>query len=232
MAEGHRARLKKRFLTEGLENFEPHNTLELLLFYAIPRVDTNPIAHRLIDRFGSVSAVLDASVSELSSVDGVGENAAIFLKLIGESYRYLDSDTDNFDKLVLDDEERISKYLIGAYRGVPNEVVMLLMFDAKRRLIETCRVHEGSVSSAGVNIRKLAELALEKRAVSVILAHNHPGGLAFPSADDIAVTTALHRALVVLEIQLVSHYIIAGGEYITFGPDISPMRPPKLSVFQ
>lgn len=232
MAQGHRERLKRRFLNEGLENFEPHNVLELLLFYAIPRIDTNPIAHRLMDRFGSLSEVFNASVSELCSVEGIGENAAVFLKLMGESLKYCQSDTEKTDRMTFDQEKRIGKYLIGKYRGLQNEVVFLLIFDGKRRLIETYKVYEGSVSSAGVNIRRMAQIALENRAVAVILAHNHPGGIAFPSSDDLLVTASLKKALMLLDIDLVAHYIIAEESYIKLDSELKTTDNPSLSTFK
>lgn len=232
MAEGHRERLKRRFINEGLENFEPHNVLELLLFYSIPRVDTNPIAHRLIDRFGSLSEVFNASVSELCSVEGVGENTAVFLKLVGESLKYCQNDTEKTDRIMFDQEKRIGRYLIGKYRGVQNEVVFLLLFDGKRRLIETYKVHEGSVASSGVNIRKMAQIALEKRAVSVILAHNHPGGIAFPSSDDLSTTASLKKALMLLDIDLVAHYIVADDRYIKVDSESKTSENPSLSTFK
>ena len=98
MAEGHRERVKRRFLTEDLESFEAHNALEFLLFYGLPRIDTNGIAHRLIDRFGSFSEVLEAPLDELASVDGVGDNAAIFLKLIHSTVKYYEDDVAEHDE--------------------------------------------------------------------------------------------------------------------------------------
>ncbi len=215
MAEGHRARLKKRFLNDDLDNFEPHNALELLLFYALPRVDTNPIAHRLIEKFGSFSAVLQAPKEEIASVEGMGENAAVFLKVINSSFRYYEADRRSIERLTLDTPEKIGSFLVGKYAGLGNERVSILLFDNKRRLIEMRVVYEGSVTSAGINIRQLAEIALFKHASFVILAHNHPNGIAFPSVDDLAVTDALRKALELLEITLADHYIIADDEYIT-----------------
>ena len=141
MAEGHRARLKARFLTDGFDNFNEINALELLLFYTIPRSDTNPIAHRLLDRFGSFSAVLDADYNELLEVDGVSDHTATFLKLLPQTARYYESSkiTERKELATLSD---IGEFFVRKYVGVIKETVYLLLLDNKRCMISVEKIHE------------------------------------------------------------------------------------------
>ena len=214
MAEGHRERVKRRFLSEDLDGFEAHNALEFLLFYALPRIDTNGIAHSLIDRFGSFSEVLEAPLDELASVDGVGDNAAIFLKLLHSTVRYYENDVSRRSQESFDSKDAIGKFLIEKFAGEKNEKVILLLLDNKGGLIESRVLHEGSVNSSAVNVRRITEIALMGRASSVTIAHNHPRGIAIPSADDISVTESIRRALMLVDIKLLDHYIVAENNYI------------------
>lgn len=214
MADGHRQRLKSRFLQSGLDGFNEINALELLLFYTVPRQDTNPLAHRLLDRFGSFSAVLDADYADLVRVSGVSDHTATFLKLLPETARYYQSSkiTEKTELATLAD---IGEYLVKKYVGVLRETVFMLMFDNKRCLIGCEKIHEGSVSSAAVSIRNIAETALKKRAASVVISHNHPSGLAVPSPDDIMITRNFKNALNTLEIEFIDHFIVADNKYCT-----------------
>lgn len=214
MAEGHRERVKRRFLSEDLDGFEAHNALEFLLFYALPRIDTNGIAHSLIDRFGSFSEVLEAPLDELASVDGVGENAAMFLKLLHSTVRYYENDVSRRSRDSFDSKDAIGKFLVEKFAGEKNEKVILLLLDNKGGLIESRVLHEGSVNSSAVNVRRITEIALMSRASSIVIAHNHPRGIAFPSADDISVTESIRRALMLVDIKLLDHYIVAENNFI------------------
>ncbi|MBQ3870513.1 MAG: RadC family protein [Clostridia bacterium] len=212
MAKGHRQRLKERFLQSGLDDFNEINALELLLFYAIPQKDTNPIAHNLLDRFGSFIAVLDADYNDLLTVDGVSEHTAAFIKLIPQTAGYYQSRKISAKK-ALPTLQDIGDYLVGKYVGVTKETVYLMLLDNKRCLISCEKVYEGSVNSAGVSVRKLAEIALKKRAASVVLAHNHPDGLPLPSSDDLLMTKNMQNALATLEIEFLDHFIISENKY-------------------
>ena len=212
MAEGHRGRLKQRFLSDGLDRFNEINALELLLFYAVPREDTNPLAHRLLDRFGSFTGVLDADFDELKSVDGVSDHTATYLKLLPEAARYYQSGKikERVELVTLTD---IGEYLVRKYVGVTKEIVYMLMLDSKRCVIGFEKVYEGSVCSAGVSVRSMAESALKRHARAVVIAHNHPNGLAIPSPDDIAVTRNMKAAFDTLEIQFINHFIVSDNKY-------------------
>ena len=211
---GHRQRLKTRFLEEGLEHFGDHQVLELLLFYCIPRQDTNPIAHALLDHFGSLSQVMEAPPSELQKIPGMGEASAAFLSLINSFTRYYQVNRAS-SLVILNTLEQCGSYLMPFFYGRRNETVYLLCLDAKCKVLCCKEVGEGSVNSASVPIRRIVEMALGANATSAILAHNHPSGLAFPSDEDQLTTRQLAIALAAVDITLVDHMIIADDEFVS-----------------
>ena len=212
--KGHRSRLKQRFLAEGLDSFTDIQALELLLFYGVPRQDTNPIAHRLLDRFGSLSQVLEASPEELQRVPGVGENAATLLTLVTQFARFYQVDCAQRVKC-LTTLDACGEYLIPYFFGRNKETVFLLCLDAKCKVLCCKEVGEGSVNSASVSIRKIVETALASNATTVILAHNHPSGVALPSEEDIQTTRRLAAALQAVEITLADHMVMADGDFVS-----------------
>ena len=177
--DGHRQRLKQRFLEEGLDNFTDIQVLELLLFYCIPRQDTNPIAHRLLDHFGGLSQVLEASPEQLQKVPGIGESAATFLSLITEVGRYYLVDRSTRER-ILNTIDDCGKYLVPFFFGRSKETVFLLCLDAKCKVLCCKEIGEGSVNSAGISVRKVMETALGANASVVVLAHNTPAVLRYP----------------------------------------------------
>lgn len=212
MHKDHRKHTKDRFLSEGLDSFEPHNVLELLLFYSIPQKDTNETAHMLINRFGSLSAVFDAPYDDLLTVPGISEHSATLIKLIPAiSRRYAMEKNSKVTKL--SSIEDIGKYLVARYLGVTEETVLLLLLDNKFGLIDCVKVHEGSVNSSAITMRKLIETALFKRASMEVLAHNHPSGVALPSSDDLFTTQQVKRAFDLVEIGMLAHIIVAGDTF-------------------
>ncbi len=214
MHEGHRARVKKRFLEEGLDHFSDIQALELLLFYALPRVDTNPIAHGLLDRFGSLSQVLEASPEELCKVPGVGENGALLLNLIPQMGRFYMTDRAK-SATILTSLEQCAEFLVPRFFGRKLETVFLLCLDAKCKVLCCKELGEGSVNSTGLSIRRVVETALGVNASSAVLAHNHPSGLAIPSPEDIQTTRRIAMALQAVEITLVDHIIVADDDYVS-----------------
>ena len=212
--DGHRQRLKDRFAREGLDNFEQHQVLELLLFYCIPRKDTNTIAHELLEQFGTLAQVLEAPASELRKVPGVGVGASTFLSLVNDVGRYYQVNRAE-RPTILTTVEQCGDYLIPRFYNRRNETVFLLCLDAKCKVLCCKEVGEGSVNSASVPIRRLVELALAANATSVVLAHNHPSGYALPSDEDICTTRRVAVALNAVEIQLVDHIVVADGDYVS-----------------
>ena len=216
MHTGHRQRLKDQFLENGLDGFTDIQVLELLLFYAIPRIDTNDIAHHLLKRFGSLEQVLDAPPSELMKVEGVGPNAATFISLLTAANRYFQVRRSENVKILTTVTE-CGHYMMPFFHGRTNETVFLLCLDAKCKVLACREVGEGSVNSASVPIRRIVETALMSKAVSVVLAHNHPSGLAVPSHEDVVSTQRTAAALAAVEITLVDHIIVADDDFVTLG---------------
>lgn len=213
--DGHREKMRRRFLSGGLEHFADHEALELLLYYAIPRKDTNPIAHALMDRYGSLSAVLAAPVEDLQKVEGIGESAAILLKLVPRiCYKARLADAERQD-LILDTTPRAGAYLLERFYGEQNEVIYQLCLDRKGKLVACKRLGSGNIGSAALDIRRLVENAIHSNASSVILAHNHPSGVALPSSEDFTVTERAKQALATIEVELLDHIIVADETFVS-----------------
>lgn len=212
--DGHRERLKERFRSEGLDGFTEVQVLELLLFYSVPRKDTNEIAHALLEKFGTLAQVLDANPADLEKVPGMGSSSALFLKLLSAAgRRYQISRTES--ATILRTLEQCGAYLQPRFFGRKHEAVFLLCLDAKCKVLGCKQVGEGSVNSAGVPIRRIVETALSANATMVVLAHNHPSGLALPSADDIQTTKRLAVALDTVEITLIDHLVFSDDDYVS-----------------
>ena len=212
--DGHRQRLKERFLREGLDHFSDVQVLELLLFYCIPRQDTNPIAHSLLERFGSLSQVLEAPVEELCKVPGIGQSAAVLLSMMLPISRFYQKNRAE-NVRILASMDACGEYLVPYFHGRRNETVFLLCLDAKCKVLGCREMGEGSVNSAGVPIRRIVETALGLNATTAILAHNHPSGFALPSGEDIQTTHRVAAALSAVEITLADHIIVADGDYVS-----------------
>lgn len=211
---GHRDRLRSRFLREGLDNFTDIQVLELMLFFSVPRRDTNPIAHRLLEHFGCLSRVLEAPVEELLRVEGIGESSALLLRLFHEAARYYQVDKTIQEK-ILPTITACGEYLVPFFFGRQVETVYLLCLDAKCKVLCCQQVCEGSVNSAGVSVRRIAEIALNAKATTAVLAHNHPSGIALPSAEDVQTTHRVAAALRAVEVILADHVIVADGDYVS-----------------
>ena len=210
----HRQRLKNRFSQEGLDNFDPVHALELLLFYAIPQKDTKPVARALLDHFGSYTAVLEASREELEAVPGVGPNVATFLNLMHASCGYYQTQKAAEEK-ILDDVNKYGGYLLKRFYGRRRETVFLLCLDAKCKLLSCQLVGEGDVNSANIPMRRIVELALAANATSVVLAHNHPSGIAVPSREDVLTTRHLATVLGGMDIILADHVVAADDDFVS-----------------
>ena len=211
--DGHRQRLKTEFLARP-DSFPDHKLLELLLFYANPRSDTNPLAHELMDHFGSLAGVLDATPEELQKVKGVGEHAAVLFKVVKEfSGRYLTVRTqvDDIARNARDYYALLRPYFFGAR----NEMLCLLCLDGKHKVLGIRRLGEGNVNAVNVTTRLIAEAALSLNASAVVLAHNHVSGIAFPCDEDIATTNSLAPILNTLGVALVDHLIFVDDDMVS-----------------
>lgn len=206
---GHRSRVKDRFEQNGMRDFQDHQVLEMLLFYAIPQRDTNDLAHILIDEFGSLAGVFDAPLESLEAMKGMGKNSAILIKMIPEIYsKYLENKNLN-RKLVLNTPTAVTKYFASKFIGYQHEVLMAAFIDNQCRHKKTIIVSEGGQSSTEINIRKIASTAMNLNATSVIIAHNHPQGVAAPSASDVESVREMKKIFKKLDLLLVDSIIIS-----------------------
>lgn len=212
--DGRRERVRKRFMENKLEGFADHEALELLLYYAHARGDVNPLAHTLLDRFGSLSGVFSASKEMLTQVEGVGEQTAVLLQLvplIAQRARQADLKKE----LVLNTREKIGDYLLELFSQERNEAVYEVCLDGKGKLLACRRLGEGSVSAVNLDIRKIVQNAIVFCASSVILAHNHPSGVALPSEADHAATLRVKAALESVDVRLEDHIVVADHDYVS-----------------
>ena len=211
--DGHRKKMRARFLETGLDAFADHEALELLLYYAIPRKDTNGIAHELMSRYGTLEAVLSAPVEDLMRVEGIGEQAAVLLKLVPKVVQKarLSANKDT----ILNSTERAGSFLLERFRGEKNEVIYQLCLDKKGKLLSCRRLNEGGADSSELNLRRLVENALLASASAVILSHNHPSGIALPSTEDYVTTERVQEALRMVGVTLVDHIIVADDDFVS-----------------
>ena len=208
----HRKRLRNRFQKEGLQSFEPHQVLELLLTYAIPQKDVNPIAHDLLNTFGTIDKVLEAPLQDLEKVNGIGEYAATLIRLAGAVSAYY-ADSKNQDMQILDSTEKLGKFFLPKFLGKTVEYTYLLSLDNRLRLLDCSVISEGSVTEAPLPLRKVIDTLLRFRATAAVIAHNHPNGFALPSSADCMMTQELMNCLQKIEVQLLDHIIVSGNEF-------------------
>ncbi len=217
--EGHRSKLKKRFLNQGLAGFEDHNILELILFFAIPRRDTNVIAHNLLSKFGSFSRVFEASVEELCSVDGIGQHAAHLIKTYpAVAKRYYQDRFKEEKKLPM--YHQLGQDLVLQFAGVDHEQVLVLFYDNSLGFRGQVILHEGDINSVTFSLRKVCDAALQHNAAYMILAHNHPHGLPIASSEDLNTTSRVQNFLSQMNVVLIDHFIIGEGRFSSVQKEI------------
>ena len=218
--DGHRDRIRSRYIEYGLENFNDINVLELVLFYAIPRADTNVIAHALIDRFGSLDAVFDASIPELCEVNGVGLRAATLISLFPAVMRKYDNAKIRGMRFLTNSHE-MGDYFLPKFKYLREEVLLMVSLDSNGRILSLNEVSSGVVNSVQVNTRRIVEFAIRNRASFVVIAHNHPDGLAIPSVEDSMMTKTIFDALNNVGIELLDHIVVAGDDFVSFADTLS-----------
>jgi len=212
--EGHRQRLKERFLSEGLDSFQPHEVLEFLLFFGIQRRDTNALAHELISRYGSLSEVIDAPYEQLVQEKGMTANAAVLLKALPPISKVYLRDKQA-PRQTLNSPKKLCAYFPDFFLGEMTEVIYLLTLDDALQPISCDRIAEGTVDAANCSVRLIAANALRHSASRVVLAHNHPRGFASPSNDDVLFTREICKSLRMLDIELVDHIIVAKEQSVS-----------------
>ena len=213
--EGHRQRLRQRFLQYGLDPYPEYQALELLLFYAIPRRDTEPLARALLERFGSLQEVLYANPEELSQVPGIGENAATLIHLIQALYRKGCLSSSRQPELIFTSGIQAGEYFVNYFIGKTSEELHAAFLDKKGKVLAIRCIASGGKDALSLNVRKVVEEAILSHASGVILSHNHPSGIALPSEADNRATVEIREALNTVGIRLLDHVIVADGDYVS-----------------
>ena len=213
--DNHRKRVREEFLKKGFDlDTPPHKIIEMLLFYSIPRKDTNETAHLLLDKFGSIEALLEANPKEIMKVNGCAETTAALIKLVQTISKYYINEKKKSDFTIgsLDD---IHKYIFDRYIGVTEEEVAITSLDNRLRIVGFDVIGKGDVSSALASTRKAAEAVMARKATIAVLSHNHPGDYPLPSGDDIKTTEKMYAALRTVKVRLIDHVIIGNNEYVS-----------------
>ena len=209
--DGHRDRMRERFSKTGFEGMQEHEILEMLLYYSVPRKDTNPIAHNLIDSFGSLAGVLEASEDQLLLVNGITQNSATLIKMMLPMFHQYSK--KSIAGVKLQTSQETAEFLCNYYTGITNERVMVICLDASCKMLAFEKVCDGDSGCCLLNCRKLIEIVLKyPMTVAVILAHNHPGGVALPSREDVDSTIELTKMLRNVNINLIDHFIVVGKD--------------------
>lgn len=213
--DGHRDRIRQEFLQHGFDqNTPPHKILELLLFYCVQRADTNPIAHELINKYGSVAAVLDAPLEELAAFKGLSERSAVLLKLIMPTARRYIYDK-SAQKPTFASLDSIGKYILGRYLGETHEKLGVLCLDTKGSFLRFDFLSEGDIASVGISMRELAKRVLDCGATAAVLCHNHPNGIAIPSDSDVRLTKDSAETLSKISVQLIDHIVVGDTDFVS-----------------
>lgn len=213
---GHRERLRERFEKNSFAGFHDYEVLEFLLTFIFRQGDVKPLAKDLIKTFGSFSKVLDATIEELQEVKGMGKASAISLNAFRHAMAFY------FQNNIIIDKEQITKMssLVEMLRASighkQNEILFAIFLNAKNEVLANKELGEGTVSQASAFPRKIVEEAIKQKATSIILAHNHPDGIAEPSDHDLTITNEIQKALALVEITLQDHIILANNEYYSF----------------
>ncbi|MDD2648719.1 MAG: DNA repair protein RadC [Eubacteriales bacterium] len=211
----HRARMRARFFSEGLDNFAPHEVLELLLMFAIPQKDVNPLAHELLDMFGSLDNVLCASRAQLTAVSGIGEQAAALLTLMLPLWRYHQLSRHGEHPLI-SNRRQAQEYCASLLSGLKYEHFYVLCLDAKYKLLRAELIGTGVTDEVPAYPRLAVEVALKYDTRFVVLCHNHPGGTLAPSRADLDITMRITTVLHGIGIQMMDHILVTPDNSMSF----------------
>lgn len=209
----HRKRMKEKFLKFGYEAFSEHEIMEILLYFVLPQVDTNEIAHQLINKGGSFTGAFNIPYEELKTIPGIKDHAATFLKLMPEFFRYYYSQEAQMSVEPQMSYEKIAEFCAKSCLGLTEEHLICVYLDAKMNMLETETISIGSALNVEVNARKLLIGVSRTNATNIAIAHNHPSAVIAPSMDDIDSTRRLHELLYSFNINLIEHFIVSGDKY-------------------
>jgi DNA repair protein RadC len=216
--EGHRKRLREKFISSGLAGFHDYEVIELLLTLGTPRKDCKPAAKAALNRFKSLQGVFEASKEELCRVEGIGPKNVFGIKLIkAVAQRYLEKKL--LGKEAIHNSRNLINYLNSYIRDRNRESFVMILLDAKNRVLATQTLSEGTLTASSVYPREIVRTALEHHAAAVIFAHNHPSGDTKPSHEDISITRQLVFACKVMGIQVHEHLIIGGDGHFSFADE-------------
>lgn len=214
----HRNRVKQKFVKYGLSPFEEHEILEMLLYFSIPQMDTNPLAHSLIKEFGSLKEVLDAPIERLTTVKGIGENSAILIKFLSSMLsKYGQLKTK--EKIVIKNQNIAKSFVSSLFNGVSNEQFYVICVNAKSEVIGYKELNSGSETKVDVDIRQLTNFVLQKKCDRILIAHNHPNSNPFPSDSDIGMTRKICNSCILNDIELLDHLIYSPYGIISFAEE-------------
>lgn len=231
MHDGHRDRMRNRIIENGIDSLQPHELIEFILYHAIPRKDTNEIAHKLINKFGSVAKVFSADYNDLLLISGMTKNASLLLSTFPAILRYYKKDLQT-NKIKIRTRGDCINYLKPYFMGEQIEKVYLLCLDANNNIIKCVLLSSGLPNQVFVDARQIADVALKQKAVSVIISHNHPSGELKPSQADIELTRSVACALELLQIQLIDHFIFSdNGSFSFYDAGIADIINKKVNRF-
>jgi DNA repair protein RadC len=207
----HRKRMRERYRKNGAESLELHEFIELVLYYALPRVNTNNISHELVNKFKNFANILEADENALKEIFGVSDNATLFFKVLADAVKLynIDKSRDTGD---IKNKIYYENYLVRYYKTETAEKVLLLTLNARMGRISEDIIYVGNVNSASVDMSKMLKIVLVNNASSVILAHNHPNGIAYPSPDDLETTKRILNIFNEVRVNFIDHYVVAGNQ--------------------
>lgn len=223
--DGHRDRMRKRFQNSGGSGFEKHELIEMILYSAYPRRDTNEYAHMALSAFGgSLTRLIYSDPKSIMDMSGLSENASVMLSLIGEICRR--ADIEKWDgRICLKETNSAGEYAKAYLSNLSTEKLYVVCLDNSLSVINCVEAAMGGVSSVAIDMRTLVEIAVKNKAAKIMLMHNHPSGIAKPSYDDLNFTNKCYNTLATIDIELVDHIIVAGGEYFSMSDnDIMPKK--------
>lgn len=215
---GHKNRLQTRYMNESLENFQPYELLELVLSLTIIRKDTKLLAKKLLDTFGGLNSVMNATVNDLQEVGGIGLKTATTIKLFKDVNVYLMREQLN-RMHVFKSVESVHNYLILKYRGVKNEEFRVLYLNSKNILLKDATISKGISTKTLIDFRLIAKEIFNISATGVIVVHNHPSGDSKPSEQDVSTTNSLKSFLKYLNVRLLDHFIVGFDDIFSFAEE-------------
>ncbi len=214
---GHRGRLRERYIRGGLKSLNDYEVLELLLTYVLPQHDVKPIAKDLLEKFHTLSGVLDAVPAELHEVHGIKERSAVFFHLIRDVSRAtLLEKVQNIDSFSFRSSSQVGEYLIREIGHQDKECFFVFFLDNQNHLISCETMQEGTINQTTVYPREIFEKAIQQKATALLFAHNHPSGVLKPSPEDIKLHQQLTQGAQLLQISVLDHFIVSSEKYYSF----------------